>query len=104
MYSHTWFKESQSEDTDDVVINKIKSEMDLNISPGDIDRIHRISVSTKGKNRPIIVTFLRYMNRRRLFTNNRILKGKNVSITQSLTKIRISALKEGRNKFGFSSV
>ena len=104
MYSHTWFKESQSEDTDDVVINKIKSEMDLNISPGDIDRIHRISVSTKGKNRPIIVTFLRYMNRRRLFTNNRILKGKNVSITQSLTKIRMSALKEGRNKFGFSSV
>ena len=104
MYSHTWFKESQSEDTDDVVINKIKSEMDLNISPGDIDRIHRISVSTKGKNRPIIVTFLRYMNRRRLFTNNRILKGKNVSITQSLTKIRMSALKEGRNKFDFSSV
>ena len=104
MYSHTWFKESQSEDTDDVDINKIKSEMDLNISPGDIDRIHRISVSTKGKNRPIIVTFFRYMNRRRLFTNNRILKGKNVSITQSLTKIRMSALKEGRNKFGFSSV
>ena len=104
MYSHTWFKESQSEDTDDVVINKIKSEMDLNISPGDIDRIHRISVSTEGKNRAIIVTFFRYMNRRRLFTNNRILKGKNVSITQSLTKIRMSALKEGRNKFGFSSV
>ena len=71
-------KESQSEDTDNVVINKMKIEMDLDISPGDIDRIHRIGVSTKGKNRPIIVTFVRYMNRRRLFTNNRRLKVKNM--------------------------
>ena len=27
-----------------------------------------------------------------------------MSITESLTKIRMSALKEARNKFGFSSV
>ena len=32
------------------------------------------------------------------------LKGKNMSITKSLTKIRMSALKEARNKFGYSSV
>ena len=73
----------------EVVINKIKSEMDLDISPGDIDRTHRIGVSTKGKNRPIIITFSRYMDR---------------SITETLTKIRMSALKAARNKFGFSSV
>ena len=63
--------------------------MDLDISPGDIDGTHRIGVSTKGKNRPIIVKFSRYMYR---------------SFTESLTKIRMSALKEARNKFGFSSV
>ena len=44
------------------------------------------------------------MNRRQLFTNKKRLKGKNMSITDSLIKIRMSALKETRNKFGFSSV
>ena len=51
-------KENQNEDTDEVVINKIKSEMDLDISPRDIDRTHKIGVPTKGKNRPIIVQFV----------------------------------------------
>ena len=63
-----------------------------------------IGVPTKGKNRPIIIKFVRYMNRRQLFTNKKRLKGKNMSITDSLIKIRMSALKETRNKFGFSSV
>ena len=45
--------------------------MDLDISPGDIDRTHRIDVPTKGKNRPIIVNFVRYMGRRRVFTNKK---------------------------------
>ena len=54
-------KENQNEDTDEVVINKIKSEIDLVISPGDIDRTHRIGVPSTGKNRPIIVKFVRYM-------------------------------------------
>ena len=78
--------------------------MDLDISPGDIDRTHRIVVLSKGKNRPIIVKFVRYMDRRHVFTNKKRLKGKNMSISESLTEIRISALKEARNKFGFSSV
>ena len=34
--------------------------MDLKISPGDIDYTHRIGVPSMGKNRPIIVTFVRY--------------------------------------------
>ena len=54
-------KENQNKDTDEVVINKIKSEMDLEISPGDIDLTHRIGVPSKGKNRPLIVKFVRYI-------------------------------------------
>ena len=97
-------KENQNEDTDEVV-NKLKSEMNLEISPGDIDRTHRIGVPSNGKNRPITVKFVRYLKRRSVFTNKkRRLKGKNISITKSLTKIRMSALKEARNKFGYSSV
>ena len=40
--------------------------MDLEISPGDIDRTHRIGVPSKG--RPIIVKFVRCMDRRYLPT------------------------------------
>ena len=48
--------------------------MDLKISPEDIDYIHRIGVPSMGKNRPIIVTFVRYMDRRYVFTNQKRLK------------------------------
>ena len=44
------------------------------------------------------------MDSRRVFTKKKRLKGKNMSITESLTKIRMSALKEARNNFGFSSI
>ena len=78
--------------------------MDLEISLKDIDRTHRIGAPSKSKSRPIIVKFVRYMDRRRIFTNKNRLKGNNISIKESLTKIRKSALKEARNKFGSSSV
>ena len=68
--------------------------MDLDTTPRDIDRTHRIGIRSKGKNRPIIVKFVRYMDRRRVFTNKKRLKRKSMSITESLTKIRMSALKE----------
>ena len=103
MYSHTWCKGKSKRDTNKVVINKIKSAVDLDISPGDIDHTHRIGVLTKGKNRHIIIKFVRYMDRRHVLNNKKRLRGKNMSVTESLTKIRISALKEVRNKFGFSS-
>ena len=83
-------QENQNEDTDEVVINKIKSEIDLDISPGDIAHTHRIGVPSKGKNIPIIDRFLRYIDRRHVFTNKKRLKGKTMSITESLTKIRMS--------------
>ena len=72
-------KENQNEDTDEVVINKTKSEMD---------------VPSKSKNRPIIVKFVRYMDSRHVFSNKKRLKEKNMSITESLTKFRMIALKE----------
>ena len=68
--------------------------MDLDISSGDTDRTHRIGVPSKSKNRPIIVKFVRYMDSRHVFSNKKRLKGKNMSITESLTKIRMIALKE----------
>ena len=45
-------KKNQNEGIDEVVINKIESEMDLEISPADIDRTHGKDVLNRGGNRP----------------------------------------------------
>ena len=64
-------KEKLNRDTNEVVVNKIKRDMDLEISPGDIDHTHRTDVPSKDKNRPIIVKFVRYLDKKRAFTNKR---------------------------------
>ena len=78
--------------------------MDLKSLPRDIDCTHRIGVLNKGKNRPIIIKFGRYMDWKCIFSNKKRLKGKNMSITESLRKIEMSGLKKARSKFGYSSV
>ena len=44
------------------------------------------------------------MDRRQVFTNKKRLKGKHMSITKSLTEIRMRALNEARDKFRYRSV
>ena len=63
--------------------------MDIQILPNDLDRSHRIENSkTKNKERLIIVKFVRHNLRHNIFKNKKLLKGKGVSITESLTKYR----------------
>ena len=63
--------------------------MDIQILPNDLDRSHRIQNSqTKKKERLIIVKFIRHNLRHNIFKNKKLLKGKGVSITESLTKYR----------------
>ena len=62
--------------------------MDIQTLPNDLDRSHRIENSkTKNKERLIIVKFVRH-NLRHIFKNKKLLKGKGVSITESLRKYR----------------
>lgn len=53
--------------------------MYVEISPGDVDHTHRIGLLSKGE----VVKFVRYMDRRQVFTKKKKLKGKNMSITNS---------------------
>ena len=72
----------------------------------DIDRSHRIGKQKDDPNkvRPVIVKFTRYNDRIKIFRNKKRLKGKKMSITESLTGLRISKLKEARDKFAFRNV
>ena len=98
-------KEEKDEDTDSIIINTVKEEMDIEILPNDLDRSHRIgNPKTKKKERPIIVKFERNNLRHNIFKNEKLLKGKGVSITESLTKDCMAKLKEARETYGFRNV
>ena len=85
-------KENQNKDTDNVVIYMISTEMDLLISLGDIDLTHRKGVPNGGKSRPRSIKFAQYNDMRSIFTNKKRLKRKDLSVTESLTVIRMREL------------
>ena len=82
----------------------ISTVMDFQISPEDIERTHGIGVPKSGKNRSIIVQFIRYNDRRQIFTDKKRLKEKDSSINESLKRIWRTELNKARNNFGFRSV
>ena len=96
--------ETSNENTDDLVIKTVNEELLEAITINEIDRSHRLGKSQAGKIRPVIVKFARYHTRNKIFRKKKLLKGKQVSITESLTKRRMAELKEAREKHGFHDV
>ena len=90
-------KENEKENTDEVVIEFFEKEMKEKLSANDIDRSHRLGKKQTGSTpRPIIIKFTRYNVRNVIFRKKKILKGKAVSITENLTKKRITEMKIAR--------
>ena len=97
--------ESKNENTDELVIDAFKEKMGEEIEKNEVDRSHRIDAPKKnGKSRPITIKFVRYNTRCKIFKNKKKLKGKNISVTESLTKKRMEALKKAREDHGFENV
>ena len=90
--------EEKGEITDEVIINTLNEKLDLQITLRDIDRMHQIGEPkiTRGKTRTIIVKFVQYNDRNRVFGNKKKLKGQRISITESLTKTRMDKLKQAK--------
>lgn len=78
-------KEQKGEDTVSIKINKIKEKMDIETLPNGIDRLH-CSGSLKQKELPITFKLMRYNKKGDIFKNKKLLKGKSVSILESLKK------------------
>ena len=75
------------------------------IEKNEIDRSHRLgALKNNGKSRPIIIKFVRYNTRWRIFKNKKKLKGKSIIVTESLTKKCMEALKKAREDHGFENV
>ena len=84
----------------------INERLELDIQPSDIDRTHRIGNKNKArkKGRAVIIKFTRYNTRKTVSMNKRKFKGTNISVTESLTSLRMTKLKDARDEYGFNKV
>ena len=85
------FDKENLENTDDVVINILKKEMNEEMTHQDIDKSYCLVNQKPDKNRPwpIIIKFSRYNVGAKIFKNKGKLKGKKISVTKSLIKTRM---------------
>ena len=99
--------EVEGEETDELSNKVIEEYINQKIKPEDIDRSHRLGKpkrSIKAKPRPNIVKFVRYNTKNTIYRNKKFLKGKGISVTESLTAKRIKMLEEARELHGFVNV
>ena len=87
--------EKSIEDTDKVVLNIVNNVLEIDMTEVAIDCTHRIGDPKKKrkKARPIIAKFDRYYDRKEVSAKKKHLKGKGISITESLTSFRMKKLK-----------
>ena len=98
--------ENKTENTDDIVISTISKHLHIVISKEDIDRYHRFGKFdlAKTKPRPVRVKFSRYNICDKVFTHKQKLKGKEISIFKSLSKLYLLELDEARDQHSFGDV
>ena len=99
--------EVDGEDTDELSIKVIEEDINQKIKSEDIDRSHRLGnpkKSIKAKPRPIIRKFVRYNASNTIYRNKKVLKGKGISVTKSLTTKRFKMLEKARELHGFVNI
>ena len=97
--------ENRNEDANTLVLEVIYTKMEIKITQNDIDRTHRIGTSkTSGKPRPLIIKFVQYSDRKKVFSSKTLLQDSGVSIMENLTAFRMKKLTNARETFGFRNV
>ena len=95
--------EIEGEDTDKISTKVLQEYMNQIIKISHIDvEIQKKSINAKP--RPIIVKYARYNARNIIYRNKKVLKGKGISVTESLTAKWIKMLKKTRELYGFINV
>lgn len=98
--------EVAGEDTDAAVAKVFKEKMNIDIPIEKIERSHRVGKKIgpaedgRPRWRPIIVRFISYRDRRRVFQAKKQLKGTEVSVREDLTAQRAEVLRAAVAKYG----
>ena len=97
--------EGKRENTDELVLETLNEKMYIDLTPADLDGTHRIGPKKISSNKPraVIIKFVSYNTRKNIFSNKKLLKGTQVSITESLTAKRMGILKEARESTNFAT-
>ena len=96
---------NKNKNTNVLSMEVVETKMDIKITDNDIDRTHRIGKpKSNGKTKPVIIKFVRYNDRKKIFSSKKLLKDSDVSITESLTAFRMKKLNNARETFGFRNV
>ena len=79
--------EGERENTDDLVLETLNEKVHVDLTLSDLDRTYRIGQKKASSNKPraIIIRFVSYNTRKRICLSKKLLKGTQVSITESLT-------------------
>ena len=96
-------QENRDQNTDEKAIATLNEKLDLELSDHDVDRTHKTGTvtPTRTKPRPIIVKFIRYAEKNKVFTNNKGLTNSKISITESLSARRMECLSMAMYEIGF---
>ena len=107
-------EENSDESTDDVAVAIISDNLGISINVDDIERSHRLGPfnkenkrylrSNKKACRPIIIRFKSIRKRQEVFKSKRALKGKQLSISENLTKHCCEIYKAAIEKYGMGKV
>ena len=97
--------ESINENTGLLAMETIDTKMNIKITDNDTDRAHRIGKpKNNGKPGSVIIKFVQYNDRKKIFASKKLLKDLGVSITESLAAFRMKKLNNGGETFGFRNV
>ena len=100
--------EGERENTDELVSETLNEKMHIDLTPSDLDGTHRIGQKKASSKKPrvAITKFVSYNTRKFFifFSNKKLLKGTQFSITESLTANRMGTLKEAVEKHKFRNV
>ena len=92
-------KESQNENSGEVVCDIMKEKLGIELCPGDINKVHRLNQVNPAVNKPraIIVKFFSHAIKRRCVLNRKKLKGTGIVIAEDLTRVNSGVLNRARN-------
>ena len=98
--------ERNQENTDDLALEIFREKLDIELTQRGLDRTHRIGKNYKSSNRPrpVIVKLIWYNDRKKIFSMKKQLTNSGISITESLTKLRMGKLAKARKEFGFRNM
>ena len=98
--------DGDQENADGFALEIFREKLDIELKQRDLERTHWLGKNDKRSNqpRPVIVKFIRYSDRKKIFSKKKQFKNAGIPITESLTKLRMSKLAKAREEFGFRNV